>query len=325
METELPKVLIVDDTRTNIQILMQALRDDYKLGVVTSGTKALEYALTNRPDLILLDIMMPEMDGYEVCERLKADARTREIPVVFLTALDEVQDKARGFALGAVDYITKPFEVVEVTARVHTHLQIVQYRRDLEAHNRDLEHARMQLQQRVRELEGRDRLVQVQLSPPDDFSEAFAEIMDVVAQVLLVDRIRIFEPDPSGSALKLTAAQGLGRPGSIADERDLAAAARIPLNPPDLPVAQTFADGQPREGPIGEAFVPIVCDKQPFGVLQVEGLPKAADDRSNSLNTLWNLAREAALVLQKVEMAQALEKGEWRVDDLLKLEGSEGE
>ncbi len=118
------RILLVDDVKNNITILIETLKDDYKLGFALNGPDALDFARTKSPDLILLDIMMPGMDGYEVCRRLKADPATRAIPILFITALDEIQSKTTAFEVGAVDYITKPFEVLEVKARVRTHLTL---------------------------------------------------------------------------------------------------------------------------------------------------------------------------------------------------------
>jgi putative two-component system response regulator len=117
------RVLIVDDAKTNIDILVAALRNEYRISVATNGASALAQANGGSPpDLILLDVMMPEMDGYEVCSRLKENVATARIPIIFITAMDDVENKSKGFDLGAVDYITKPFQVVEVKARVRTHL-----------------------------------------------------------------------------------------------------------------------------------------------------------------------------------------------------------
>ncbi len=118
-------VLVVDDTAANIDILVEALDGEYEVSVAMDGESALEAVDTEPPDLILLDIMMPGMDGYEVCRRLKSDSKTSNIPIVFLTAMNEIQNKTRGLELGAVDYITKPFEVMEVKARVKTHLSLM--------------------------------------------------------------------------------------------------------------------------------------------------------------------------------------------------------
>jgi phosphoserine phosphatase RsbU/P len=116
-------VLLVDDAPANIQVVTAILKDIYKIRVATSGAKALALVkVAPPPDLILLDVMMPEMDGYEVCTRLKADPETRDIPVIFLTGQTEIEDETRGFEVGAVDYIHKPFSPAVVKARVQTHL-----------------------------------------------------------------------------------------------------------------------------------------------------------------------------------------------------------
>jgi serine phosphatase RsbU (regulator of sigma subunit) len=116
-------VLLVDDAPANIQVATSILKDIYKIRVATNGTKALALVKdAHPPDLVLLDVMMPEMDGYEVCTRLKADPETRDIPVIFLTGQTEIEDETRGFEVGAVDYIHKPFSPAVVRARVQTHL-----------------------------------------------------------------------------------------------------------------------------------------------------------------------------------------------------------
>jgi len=117
-------VLVVDDTEANVDILVEALGESYDVSVAMDGREAMETIAEEAPDLILLDIMMPEMDGYEVCQRLKAHERYAKIPIIFLTALTEIENKTKGFQMGAVDYITKPFEIAEVKARVKTHLKL---------------------------------------------------------------------------------------------------------------------------------------------------------------------------------------------------------
>jgi putative two-component system response regulator len=133
------KVLIVDDTKTNIAILVEALRSECRISVATNGSMALEQADRNPPDLILLDIMMPEMDGYQVCSKLKSSNKTKDIPVIFITALHEISEKSKGFDLGAVDYITKPFEIAEVKARVRTHLSLTHAMKALANQNQILD------------------------------------------------------------------------------------------------------------------------------------------------------------------------------------------
>ena len=123
-------VLVVDDTEASVDILVEALGECYDVSVAMGGREAIESVEEETPDLILLDIMMPDMDGYEVCRRLKGDKRYAKIPIIFLTGLTEIENKTKGFQLGAVDYITKPFEIAEVKARVETHLKLgVSYKR----------------------------------------------------------------------------------------------------------------------------------------------------------------------------------------------------
>lgn len=118
-------VLIVDDMSSNIQVLANALQDEYRIKVATNGQKAIDIANSdNPPDLVLLDIMMPDMDGYEVCRELKSNPKTSGIPVIFVTSLNEVDEEERGLNLGAVDYITKPFHLPIVKARVRNHLSL---------------------------------------------------------------------------------------------------------------------------------------------------------------------------------------------------------
>jgi formate hydrogenlyase transcriptional activator len=133
-------LLIVDDTPNNISVLFETLtRFKYNVLVARDGKSAVEQAKLAQPDLILLDVMMPGMDGFETCRRLKQDDTTQPIPVIFMTALAETIDKVNGFNLGAVDYITKPFQLQEVLSRIGIHLTIRQLQRDLEATNAQLE------------------------------------------------------------------------------------------------------------------------------------------------------------------------------------------
>lgn len=121
-----PTLLLVDDEATNLQMLRHVLQDDYRLHFAKDGPKAIELAMFEHPDLVLLDIMMPVMTGYEVCAALKQNPQTRHIPVIFVTALAETDDEAKGFAVGGVDYLTKPASPAIVKARVHNHLSLVQ-------------------------------------------------------------------------------------------------------------------------------------------------------------------------------------------------------
>ncbi|MBN2373718.1 hybrid sensor histidine kinase/response regulator [bacterium] len=143
------KILIVDDVPQNIQVLANILKEEgYQMGFAKDGKTALAHTDSVQFDLIILDIMMPDMDGFEVCERLKKDKKKRDIPVIFVTAKDETSDKTRGFELGAVDYITKPFDAQEVLARIKTHISLRNYTIRLEE----------MVEERTRQLIHADRL-----------------------------------------------------------------------------------------------------------------------------------------------------------------------
>lgn len=133
-------VLVVDDNPTNLSVLVNLLRDvGLRVLVATDGESAIEQIEYVKPDLILLDVMMPGIDGFETCQRLKANAETSKIPIIFMTALSETVDKVRGLSLGAVDYVTKPFEHEEVLIRIRTHLTIAKQRQQIELQNRNLQ------------------------------------------------------------------------------------------------------------------------------------------------------------------------------------------
>jgi eukaryotic-like serine/threonine-protein kinase len=133
------RILIVDDTPTNIQMLMAILREQgYQLSAATNGRQAIDVIERVRPDLVLMDVVMPEMDGYDACRRIKASARWRDLPIIFLTAKTDTADIVRGFDVGAVDYVGKPFNSHELLARVSTHLTLQRLRREMEDRNAEL-------------------------------------------------------------------------------------------------------------------------------------------------------------------------------------------
>jgi len=133
-------ILLVDDNTHNLNVLLDYLSDsDFETLIAPDGERALQQIEYVRPDLILLDVMMPGIDGFETCRRLKANETTKDIPVIFLTALSETVDKLKGFEVGGVDYITKPFQYKEVLARVNAHLTIRRQEKQLQKKNRQLE------------------------------------------------------------------------------------------------------------------------------------------------------------------------------------------
>lgn len=136
-----PKILLIDDEATNLEVLRHILHDDYRLLFAKDAQRGLALAQREQPDLILLDVMMPNMTGYEACAAFKRDTRTATIPVIFVTALGDIRDEAKGFDLGAVDYITKPVSPLIVKARVRTHLSLVRVE--------ELTQTRLQIVQRL--------------------------------------------------------------------------------------------------------------------------------------------------------------------------------
>ena len=153
-------ILVVDDTPANIKILGNILVEDYEVKIATSGAQAIEIVSNDRPDLILLDIMMPEMDGYEVCRRLQTDPNSQNIPIIFVTAKDEASDEAKGFEMGAVDYITKPVSTPIVKARVKTHLMLKAAKEDLQNQNAILDQKikKRRMELKASQLEAVERL-----------------------------------------------------------------------------------------------------------------------------------------------------------------------
>jgi len=139
-EDQLNTILIVDDEPNNLKVLHNLLtQHEYVVRAARSGASAIESAQVDPPDLILLDIKMPKMDGYEVCQRLKGDSRTQDIPIIFISALNQVDDIVSAFSVGGVDYITKPFQFEEVIARVQTHLTIIRQQQKLRWQSEQLE------------------------------------------------------------------------------------------------------------------------------------------------------------------------------------------
>lgn len=181
--TKAPRILVVDDMPANVQLLVKMLTErGYDVHAVLSGELALQAARESAPDLILLDINMPRMNGYEVCEQLKADTVLRDIPVIFISALDEQGDKVKAFRVGGVDYVTKPFHFDEVYARVETHLNLRRLQRQLNEQNESLE---LLVAQRTRELALAYKRVQELSRLKDDFLRMISHEMRTPANGVL--------------------------------------------------------------------------------------------------------------------------------------------
>jgi two-component system sensor histidine kinase/response regulator len=185
-------ILIVDDMPANLRLLSQILAGHkYKVRAVLNGAHAISAAQAAPPDLILLDIRMPEMDGYQVCQMLQADERTRDIPILFISALSETEDKIRAFNAGGVDYITKPFHAAEVLARVQTHLTLRSLYRQLQAANAELARHVAELEARNQDLDAFAHTVAHDLKNPVAQLIGYAEILrDDFDLLSLEDRAR---------------------------------------------------------------------------------------------------------------------------------------
>jgi len=190
MISEKQKILIVDDTPENLDVLQGLLQDEYKLFAAPAGAIALQIAKKQTPDLILLDIMMPGMDGYEVCRRLKIDEITKDIPIIFITAKVEADDELKGFEVGGVDYITKPFSPPTVLARVKAHLslkrekelliEVMQLKEDVEKITRhDLKNP-LTVVINLPNLMARDNLTEKQIEQLDKISAAGVKMLNLI-------------------------------------------------------------------------------------------------------------------------------------------------
>ncbi len=167
-------ILVVDDLPENLHVLVRMLNDQgYKVRPTRSGSQALLVARTAPPDLILLDIIMPEMNGYEVCQQLKADEQTCDIPVIFITALNEVLNKVKAFSIGGVDYITKPFQIEEVIARVETHLSLRNLQKRFQEQNEWL----------MQEIKEREKIEQVLQKRVDELAQARQNMFNMMADL----------------------------------------------------------------------------------------------------------------------------------------------
>ncbi len=218
-------ILIVDDTLHNLRLLSNILTDrGYRVRCVPKGTMALSTIRLCPPDLILLDIMMPEMDGYEVCKRLKADERTRDIPLIFISALHEALDKVKAFAIGGVDYITKPFQVEEVLARVENQFRLQKLQKQLAEQNALLQQeirVRREAEMALRQQLKRSQLVGAileRIRSSLNLEEVLTTAVREVREFLSTDRTIIYRFNPDWSGVVVVESVGEGWTSTLATE-----------------------------------------------------------------------------------------------------------
>ncbi|MCU0537753.1 MAG: response regulator [Hydrococcus sp. Prado102] len=208
-------ILIVDDTPDNLRLLSSGLIDrGYKVRCAIDGAMALMGAQAAPPDLIMLDIKMPQMDGYEVCQHLKADDRTREIPVIFISALDEVLDKVKAFNSGGVDYIQKPFHIEEVLARIENQLTIRRLQVQLQAQNHQLQQTQTELLQALQQERSLKQRIQ-EMAAIEERNRIARDIHDSLGHSLTALNVQLqaaaslFATDPTQAQPFLSQAQRL--------------------------------------------------------------------------------------------------------------------
>ena len=260
------RILIVDDAEANVDVLVNALRDEYKLSVAIDGEGALRSIEKSPPDLVLLDIVMPGIDGYEVCRRLRAAEATRELPIMFLSSLEDVKDKTRGFELGANDYVTKPFEVLEVKARVRSLLKAKAYADAVKAAaERDLRIAR-EIQMGILPADVASRVrgtgldVHALLEPAQQVGGDLYEVLRLPDDRVMVARRRRLRQGHPGRALH-------GR------HHDAAAEHGAPVHRPrrDPAPGQRRAPGAEPPGHVRDAAVPGLRPPEASGRLRQRG------------------------------------------------------
>ncbi len=248
LDTPAPRtILIVDDMPNNLSVLYETLtRQHYKVLVARDGKSAIEQAQLARPDLILLDVMMPGIDGFETCRQLKQREPTKAIPVLFMTALSEPINVINGFNMGAVDYITKPFQLKEVLARIHTHLTISKLQHDLKAANAQLEarvaerteslsKALAEVEQLKNKLQAENTYLREEIRQTSNFEEivsqskAFARVLRQVEQVApTTTSVLIMGESGTGKELLARAVHNLSsRKNKDAGQDQLRGAARL--------------------------------------------------------------------------------------------------
>ena len=306
------RVLLVDDVPANLDVLLEALGGEgYGLHIATNGEAALEVAVVSSPDLILLDVMMPGIDGYETCRRLKQIASLADVPVIFLTARDDLEGIVEGFESGGLDYVTKPFKKEEILVRVRTHLE----RALLYTHLEDLVAERTrQLRLRVKELEGKDRIAECLLSY-HGLDETLTRVVEVVTEIL----------DVRQAGLYLTGAEGLRRVALVES-----AEGRAPVVS-TLPIDETLETRALVEractgavaqvaDPARRAAVPILRDGKVLGVIEVVAT-EAQTFGDGDLNTLASFALQAAVAIQDAQVRQDPEAWHEQLDEVLELEG----
>jgi DNA-binding response OmpR family regulator len=301
-------IMVIDDTPDQLFLLKGMLQNKgYTVLDFLDGKTALKATEETQPDLIMLDIVMPVMDGFEVCRRLKKDQKTKEIPVLFISSLDETADKVKAFQVGGVDYVSKPFQFAEVYARIKTHLELKQARENLE---RIVAERTVELKRKVNELEARDRLVSIQMKSMDR-ETAGLEILRAVSLVIEAKWYSLLypgrEPEETHQSVFYS-----GQEEYVKENLHKPDKHGLQLTNKAYASAQIERHGQLIASPVcyqGDALAVILLQMRPV-------IDDAADD---CVNALWRMSNEAALVLKKTNFIEDLENDKVDLNELLKI------
>jgi len=320
------RILVIDDEPGNLDLLCSALEDiGYEVQIAVSGEKGLELATQSHPDLILLDVMMPGIDGYETCRRLKKEEKTRDIPVIFLTSLDESSAVVEGFRVGGVDYVHKPFQKEEVLVRVQTHLERGWLIQTLEHESRELAELNAQLEEKVdertvelqvkvTELESKDRISQ-RLLTVHTLSETLDLVLEGITQIMAFNRAVIYLM--VGEDFKPASAFGvLGSTEIVGEEKlDQVKPSTVCIQAMKV-VREEMKNVQIRiEGEQEGLFVPILRDDDLLGIIEVVSSDSIEAD---ALYSLEGFALQAAVAISDAQMSS--DGGLWKqqLEDALK-------
>jgi PAS domain S-box-containing protein len=282
------KILIVDDTPTILHVLYEILTEKtYQVHAVNSGSHAIQAVQTNPPDLILLDIMMPEMNGYQVCEHLKADEQTRDIPIIFISAMDEVGEKIKAFSTGGVDYVTKPFRVEEVLARVETHITLRAMQKQLQKREQKLQAA---VEHRTAELVAVNKQLEQEISERKRAEEATRESEQRFRNLFKNAPLCIFEIDLSQTPPTITRANRRAEQIYGWSAQEFTSIAQIA--PPDaIPELARIADTLETDEIITTESVSRRCDGSLFPV-RISAAPETTPDANHIILIIEDITAE---------------------------------
>ncbi|MDI9635291.1 diguanylate cyclase [Oscillatoria amoena NRMC-F 0135] len=317
-------ILVVDDTPANITLLTQILSNQgYKVRVAPSGKLALKSVQFMVPDLILLDVKMPDLNGYQVCRQLKAQPSTRDIPVIFMSALDDALDKVTAFTLGGVDYITKPFESIEVIARIENQLRLREFQLQLQAQNAQLQLLLATAQAISETADAEEALLAILSTVCQTIGWDFGEAWMPNSEATHLEYCCAWRTDPpnliefqrQAESLRFAYAQGF--PGRIWASQQIEWIADLAEQPCLMNIRSLAAEQASLKSVLG---VPIVLDGQVLAVLVFFHHQELAPDE-RSLRLFKAIATQLGSMIQRKKAEDALRQANWELERLANLDG----